>query len=102
MNIFTQVFAAFHSCNTSFTFAKGFFTGLVLLSVEWLPYFFQDNFKVPHLSIALALVLSCPHTQLGITGRPEGIKLFYILLTVFPVLKISLLIKPFLLGDVLS
>lgn len=43
MDIFPPVSTAFHSCDTSFTFAKDFFPGIVLFSLEWLPDFFQDN-----------------------------------------------------------
>lgn len=54
-----SVSTAFHFWDTSFTFEKGLFTGIVAFFLEWLPHFLQITFNVSHLSITLlGLVLS--------------------------------------------
>lgn len=59
MDFFPPVSAAAFFCNTSFTFAKGSFPGIVSFSLEWLPDFFQDKFSPTpeHYSLS-GLVLS--------------------------------------------
>lgn len=97
MDIFPPASTGFHSCDTSFTFAKDSFPGILSFSLEWLPDFFQDNFKVPHLSNSLSLVLCHRRTPSGMTGTLGRVKLFYILLTVLPVLTVFVN-RAFLIG----